>query len=68
MTSAFASEVMNMVLITGERSIIDTIADFLLMYTISEIDNLFMSEINEPTLNGIIEEDEWEPIVIYPKV
>ena len=59
---------MNMVLITGERSIIDTIADFLLMYTISEIDNLFMSEINEPTLNGIIEEDEWEPIVIYPKV
>lgn len=67
--SAIMAEVLNMVLLTGERDIVDTIADFLLMYTISEIDNVFFTERHEPTLKSITEAGEdWQPVIVYPRV
>lgn len=57
--SAIMAEVLNMVLLTGERDIVDTIADFLLMYTISEIDNVFLTDRHEPTLKNITKEENW---------
>lgn len=71
LTSAFLVEVLNLFLLTGQRKTIKSITGFLTVKTISEIDNLFLSAITDPTLTTIKKaagESSWTPVVVYPKV
>lgn len=60
-----------MFLLTGQKKTIKSITGFLTVKTISEIDNLFLSAISEPTLTTLKKaagDASWTPVVVYPKV
>lgn len=71
LTSAFLVEVLNLILLTGQRETLKSITGFLIVKAISEIDNMFLSANHNTTLNQVKlakGDPSWTPIVIYPKV
>jgi hypothetical protein len=71
LTSAFLVEVLNLILLTGQRETLKSITGFLIVKAISEIDNMFLSANHNNTLNQVKlakGDPSWTPMVIYPKV
>ena len=64
--SALAVEGLNMILITGMKSPIDCVMNFVALKVISEIDNIYAESILEPGLKGgMIMEGDWQPKIVY---
>ena len=51
LTSAFLVEVLNLILLTGQRETIKSITGFLTLKAISEIDNMYLAANHNNTLN-----------------
>jgi len=53
LTSAFITELLNIVVLSGQRTISRAIANFVAIKVISEIDNIYLNAIQDNTLNQI---------------
>ena len=53
LTSAFITEVLNIIVLSGQRTISRAIANFVAIKVISEIDNIYLNAIQDNTLNQI---------------
>jgi hypothetical protein len=63
---ALLTELINLVMITGQRNILDVVMNYIAIKIISEVDNIYMSSgILDVTLAKILNsEDEWKPKVV----
>ena len=71
LTSAFLVEILNLILLTGQRETIKSITGFLTLKAISEIDNMYLAANHNNTLNQVKlakGDPSWTPIIVYPKV
>ena len=53
LTSAFITELLNIIVISGQRTISRVFANFVAIKVISEIDNIYLNAIQDNTLNQI---------------
>lgn len=53
LTSAFITELMNIIVLSGMRTITRSIANFVAIKVISEIDNIYLNAIQDNTLEQI---------------
>jgi hypothetical protein len=53
LTSAFITELLNIVVLSGQRTISRAIANFVAIKVISEIDNIYLNAIQDNTLEQI---------------
>lgn len=53
LTSAFITELLNIIVLSGQRTISRAIANFVAIKVISEIDNIYLNAIQDNTLNQI---------------
>ena len=68
---AISTELISMLMLNGQRSIIDVIMNFVSIKVIAEIDNIFIDGISDVTLIKMTEPDdgeEWTPKRIYNKI
>lgn len=63
---AILTELINLVMITGQRNILDVVMNYIAIKIISDVDNIYMaSGILDVTLAKILNsEDEWKPKVV----
>jgi hypothetical protein len=54
-----------MILITGQKSAIDTIMNFVAFKVISEIDDIYAGAMRNPALLSMTEEEPWQPKIVY---
>ena len=53
LTSAFITELLNIIVLSGQRTISRAIANFVAIKVISEIDNIYLNAIQDNTLEQI---------------
>jgi len=53
LTSAFITELLNIIVLSGQRTISRAIANFVAIKVISEIDNIYLNAIQDHTLEQI---------------
>ena len=53
LTSAFITELLNIIVLSGQRTISRVFANFVAIKVISEIDNIYLNAIQDNTLNQI---------------
>ena len=53
LTSAFITELLNIIVLSGMRTITRSIANFVAIKVISEIDNIYLNAIQDNTLDQI---------------
>lgn len=71
LTSAFITELLNIIVLSGQRTISRAIANFVAIKVISEIDNIYLNAIQDNTLNQIQSGengDPWQPVIVYSKL
>ena len=66
-TIALLTEIINLILITGQKSVIDCIMNFVALKVISEIDDIYLGAMRDPILESIASDNggDWTPKVIY---
>jgi hypothetical protein len=65
--SSLCVESINLLMITGQRSMIAVIANFVKVKVISDIDNIYSGSIKDHTI-ATIKSSEWKPKIVYTKV
>lgn len=71
LTSALLVELLNLIVLSGQSTISRAIANFVAIKVISEIDNIYLSAIQDPILSKIQEGEDgnpWQPVVVYSKL
>lgn len=64
MVIAIFTEVMNMLILTGQRSIIDVVTNYICLKIIADIDNIYASGLLDTILRKVSKEDPWQPKVV----
>jgi hypothetical protein len=68
---AISTEIISMLMLNGQREIIDVVMNFIAIKVIAEIDNIFIQGISDVTLLKMTEPEdgeEWTPKRIYNKI
>lgn len=68
LSSAFITEFLNILVLSGQRTISKAIANFVAIKVISEIDNIYLNAIQDKTLDQIKSGDNgepWQPVIVY---
>jgi hypothetical protein len=63
--SALLTKVIYLILITGQKSAIDTVMNFVAFQVISEIDDIYAVTMRNPALLSMTEEEPWQPKIVY---
>lgn len=66
--SALLTEMLNIIVLSGQRTISRAIANFVAVKIIADIDNIYLSAIQDGTLTAIAAESPWQPVVVYSKL
>jgi hypothetical protein len=65
--SSLCVESINLLMITGQRSMLSVIANFVKVKVISDIDNIYSASIKDHTI-AAIKSSEWKPKIVYKRV
>lgn len=67
-SAALATEIICLILIQGQRNVMDTIMNYVAFGIIADIDNLFSSINKDRGIQVVLSEEEWAPKVMNSKV
>ena len=63
--AALLTEIMNLILINGQKSSIDTVMNFVAFMVVSEIDDIYAQAQSSPAIEKIKNSDPWQPKIVY---
>lgn len=66
--SSLLVECLNTFVVAGQQSIRGCVGNFVAVIVISEIDNIYISALNDPTLGRIQAADDFKPKIVYSQV
>jgi hypothetical protein len=68
MVAAIMCEFLNMMYLTGQKQTIKSITGFTTIKTLTELDNIYLSAVSDPTFSKLKSDKEFPPVNVYPKV
>ena len=64
---ALATEIVNLIVISGQKSVIDCIMNFVALKVISEVDDIYLGSIRDPIIKEMTADNDgdWTPKLVY---